>query len=228
MTFLKSKKNLFILSAIILVFLFLMADNYFFKRIKPSSPNTNNKPQNTDNMSVIDQENQIAEPFSKYIPQIFNDGLEANEITRRNADPLNTAREVTTSKGMEEVSILDGYRVLYSYPETNYFAKMHVEQSKKDEYENDKIKVLSELDEIAKGSPIKNEKLSNLTYYHLGNETLDHNVLDMTLVFFPDDQIIATIYFLNQQPEERKFKTIEEFNSLRNNFMAELNNFVGK
>jgi hypothetical protein len=45
------------------------------------------------------------------------------------------------------------------------------------------------------------------------------NTLGISVLFSDADHHIVTIYFLNQNPKKRKFQTIEEWRTLRDNFL---------
>jgi len=162
--------------------------------------------------------------FWPYIPLIFKDGLEFDEISRINSPG---SRTVKTSQGEEKVTVVDGYRIMYKYPETGYFAKMHVEKSQKEEYENDKQKVIDQLKLLSNQAQGKHDDYSDsykgYEYYYIGNNDFNASPVGVAAVFFSENQIITTIYFLtNPKPSNRKFQTIEEFKLLKDNFIKEL------
>jgi hypothetical protein len=53
-----------------------------------------------------------------------------------------------------------------------------------------------------------------LTKKHLGGSTLG-----ITQILSDEDAVVVTIYFMNQQPENRAFQTYEEFIALRDGFV---------
>jgi hypothetical protein len=131
-------------------------------------------------------------------------------------------RTIKTSKGVEKVSVIDGFRILYKYPSTGDFAKMHVEKSNPQDYGNDKLKVIDELKFLSKDKSIVQKNYGGFDYYYISNDNLNESPIGTAIIFFPDNQIITTIYFINQKPSDRKFQTIEEFNALKDNFIKEL------
>ena len=176
--------------------------------------------RNVSYKQIIEKQYPDLKNYWQYIPLSFSDGLLWDDVAQSNKDT--DFRIIQTLKGEERVSMIDGFRIMYKYPDTEYFSKMHVEQSKKEEYEKDKIKVINELNFIGKRLDVNQENYNGYTYYYLGNSDLNVSPVGMAIVFFPEDQIITTIYFLNQKPEDRKFQTIEEFNLLKDNFIKEL------
>jgi hypothetical protein len=169
---------------------------------------------------ILEKDYPELKNYWQYIPLAFPDGLRWDDVNQANKD--NDFRIVKTAKGEEKVSTIEAFRIMYKYPDTEYFAKMHVEQSKKEEFSNDKIKVVDELKFISKSANIDQKNYRGYEYYYIGNSDLNISPIGMALVFFPENQIITTIYFLNQKSSDRKFQTIEEFNSLKDNFINEL------
>ena len=65
--------------------------------------------------------------------------------------------------------------------------------------------------------------LNNNEYYYRSANNLKYSPnIGMAIVFYPEEQIIITIYFLNQEAKYRSFQTIEEFNILKDNFIKNL------
>jgi len=87
-------------------------------------------------------------PFENYIPAKFSDGLEMSELDKRTTgekfrevdiyDLSSTTGEKTTKR----ISVDDGYRAMYSYSGTQYFANVKIEKSVNGEFEKDKIIVI--------------------------------------------------------------------------------------
>jgi len=116
------------------------------------------------NSSSIDLKN-IVSPFENYIPAKFSDGLEMSELDKRTTgekfrevdiyDLSSTTGEKTTKR----ISVDDGYRAMYSYSGTQYFANVKIEKSVNGEFEKDKIIVIEYIkhlfDRKNKGKKIK-------------------------------------------------------------------------
>jgi len=66
------------------------------------------------------------------------------EVTRRKE--LNGFREVITENGKQKVSVSDGYRVMFAYPDlTYYFTNVKIEQSAPDKDAQDKDILINQL-----------------------------------------------------------------------------------
>jgi len=131
-------------------------------------------------------------------------------------------REVGFGGMSARVSVVDGYRVTYSYPRTFRFANLRAERSDPSRYADDKRIVTLSLVEMAKADG--NTDLIDFSDQGFSGQTLTKKVLGgttlgMTQIFSDEDSVIVTIYFMNQVPERRKFQTYEEFISLRDSFV---------
>ena len=162
------------------------------------------------------------ENYWNYIPLFLNDGLEWDDVNQR--EKGTDYRTIQTINGVEKISVVEGFRVMYKYENSNHFAKMHVEQSKSDEYENDKSKLINFIyQRLNNEIVVQHLTYNNYEYYYRGANNLPNSpIIGMAIVFYPEEQIIITIYFLNQEAKYRSFQTIEEFNILKDNFIKNL------
>ena len=131
-------------------------------------------------------------------------------------------REVGFGGNSQRVSVIDGYRVMYSYARTYPFANLKAEQSDPSKYPEDKKIVTSYFADIARAddkSDLVNFSGKGFSGQTLTKRELTGRTLGITHILWDEDAIIVTIYFLNQAPENRRFKTYEEFISLRDSFV---------
>jgi hypothetical protein len=153
----------------------------------------------------------------------FEDGLKIIETDRLPKDV--TSRPVDTLNGEKQISLLDGYRVMVAYPKTDYFANIKAEKSNPADYVKDKEVAVDGMKwAIAQGKEMETQEPVKVSYngfegYALSRKSLVGNTLGITLFFSDADQHIVTIYLLNQNPKKRKFQTIEEWRTLRDNFL---------
>jgi hypothetical protein len=131
-------------------------------------------------------------------------------------------REVGFNGKSQRVSVIDGYRVMYSYARTYPFANLRAERSDPARYIEDKAIVTLNLAEMAKADDTTD--LVNFSYRGFSGQTLTKkelggHALGIAQIFSDDDSVIVTVYFLNQLPENRSFQTYEEFISLRDAFI---------
>jgi hypothetical protein len=151
----------------------------------------------------------------------FAEGVRATILDRRPpaAEPW---REVSVGGKSLRVSVVDGYRVMYSYPRTFPFARLKPERSDPSQYAEDKRIVTLNLMEMEKADgslELVNFSDRGFSGQTLTKKELTGTTLGLTQIFSDQDSVIVTIFFLNQLPENRKFQTYEDFLSLRDNFV---------
>jgi hypothetical protein len=140
-------------------------------------------------------------------------------------------REVSVGGTARRVSVSDGMRVMYAYPGTDFFANLKVERSAPDSYQDDKDIIQKSLAEIAQtdgSADVQDFVLHGFSGQTLTKRALSGSTLGITQLFSDEDQMIVTIYFLNQAPEKRRFKTFEEFVALRDGFVSGYSECVAK
>ena len=151
----------------------------------------------------------------------FADGIRAVTLDRR-PQTAEQWREVEFGGQNQRVSVVDGYRVGYSYPRKLGFASLRAERSDPSKYAGDKQTVTLNLAGMAKADgstdlvEFSDRGFSGQT---LSKRELSGRTLAMTQIFSDEDSVIITIYFHNQVPEMRNFQTYEEFISLRERFI---------
>jgi hypothetical protein len=151
----------------------------------------------------------------------FAGGIRAVTLDRRprTAEPW---REVGFGEAGVRVSVVDGYRVMYSYARTFPFANLKAEQSDPLRYSEDKRIVTLSFTEIARVDGALD--LAEFSYLGFSGQTLTKRELSgrslaMAQIFSDTDAVIVTVFFLNQIPENRRFQTHVEFISLRDAFL---------
>lgn len=159
----------------------------------------------------------------------FDDGLKIVKFERLPKREI-YSRGVKTADGEKEVTRIDSYRMLAAYPKTDAFANIRPEKSRPDKYVQDKKNAIEELrylistgKEIESTEPIK-ANYNGFESYGFNRRTLEiGNTVGVYVLFNDADQTITTIYLFNANPKKRKFQTIEEWRTLKENF---LNNYT--
>jgi len=151
----------------------------------------------------------------------FGGGVRGVALDRR---PLTAPpwREVSLGDKSEQVSVVDGYRVMYSYPRTFWFANLKAERSDPTRYEEDRRIVTGNFAALAGADD--NAVLTEFSDRGFAGQTLTKkelggSTLGITQILSDEDSVIVTIYFMNQEPENRAFQTYEEFVALRDGFV---------
>ena len=151
----------------------------------------------------------------------FAGGVRGVALDRRpqTAEPW---RDVGFGDRSVRVSVVDGYRVAYSFPRTLGFANLKAERSDPSRYAEDKRIVARNLADMARADG--NTALSEFSDLGFSGQTLakkelSGTTLAITQIFSDSDSVIVTIYFMNQVPQMRRFQTYEEFIALRDSFI---------
>jgi len=173
-----------------------------------------------------------ADALRRYTTCEFADGLKAVSVDRL---PENvTRRPVETTSGPREITLADGYRVLLAYPDGDYFVNLKVEMSEAGKFTEDKKAVIDQMGYLsaqAKGAPLPLEHatMKGLDAYSLNNPGIAGTGPISFYSLFDDAKgVVITAYLLNQRPDRRKFKTIEEYRVLRDAFLDSFTACVGE
>ena len=150
----------------------------------------------------------------------FSDGLQIVET-----DPLApgiTSRDVDTDSGQRRIDMKAGVRVMFAYPDTDFYANAKAELLPAANYPELKQFLLDNLQYLAHGNSVNTSLTSPLNGFEahgLDREKLEGGVLGIYLVFDNSAHVVTTIYLLNQEAQSRKFQTIEEYRQLRDSFL---------
>lgn len=168
------------------------------------------------------QQPTAAIAFAPYTGCSLADGPSVVEVT-----PLGsgvTQRTVTTLKGPVSVKMTDGKRVMFAYPNEDFYANVKVEILPTENYAASKDALTNEFEYIlASGDTSRNYSLkAHLNGFEI--QGLDRNkreggVLGIYLLFDNPSRTVTTIYFLNQDSPTH-FKTMAEYATLRDHFLA--------
>jgi hypothetical protein len=151
----------------------------------------------------------------------FQDGLEI--VNRGVLPPSVTSRPVETDSGTRQIDLQAGIRIMFAYPNTDFYANTKVELLPADKYPKLKKDLLDNFQHAAHGNTVNSSLLSpmnGLEIHGLDREKLEGGVLGVYLFFDDASHVVTTIYLLNQEPQSRKFKSIEEYRTLRDRFLS--------
>lgn len=178
---------------------------------------------------IVYSQSSNSDPLKPYTSCKVTGDLKIKEITRRTAG--DSHREVITDKGKEKVSVIDGYRVMFAFPDlTYYFANVKIEQSAADSYEQDKQILINQLKHFTTTKDttaiVFTDKilLNGFDHYGIDRDKVDVGGQMGTHVLFDDqNHLVVTIYFLNQSKavfgNNRRFETIKQYRDLRDDFL---------
>ena len=181
-------------------------------------------------LAIVQAQTPKTDPLKPYTTCTVPGGLKIKEVTRRK--PGDNYREGMTEKGKQKVSVVDGYRVMFAYPDlTYYFANVKIEQSAVDKYDQDKEILINELKHystIKEATPMlfsDKTLLNGFEHYGMDRDKIDvGGVVGTHVLFYDPAHLVVTIYFLNQSQatlfNNRRYETIKEYRELRDDFLS--------
>lgn len=178
-------------------------------------------------LTFANQSKHNDDPLKPYTTCKLEGGLEVKDVTR-GSKSAPKYREVATDKGRERVSVIDGYRVMFAYKDADYFyANVKIEQSDPRSYAQDKAVVINELRHLAAAEKatkmLFSDKamLNGFEQYGIDRDVIDvGGTIGLSVLFYDADNLIITIYFLNQGKKKRRFNNIDEYRALRDSFLS--------
>lgn len=133
-------------------------------------------------------------------------------------------RTLITATGDVNLTIKDGYRILYANRNQPLFVDLKVELFDSISYTSSQKKLLDNLSYInAESEDMETSKLMELTFsgykiYGLNRAGIEQGQTMGTFVMFPGNNTVVYFYFKNAEPDNRSFKTIDEYKAQRNDF----------
>jgi hypothetical protein len=169
--------------------------------------------------------------FDRYTTCKFADGLAVVETSP--LAPGVHARTVQTSKGPRQFEMVEGRRVMFAYPDKDFYANVKVEILPEKNYAETRQVLIDNFDYmLASGDGnTRNYGLkptqNGLDVRGLDRNKLEGGVLGLYLLLNDSSKMVTTIYFLNQEPKDRSFQTIEEYRTMRNRFLGAYTGCIG-
>ncbi|WP_419803973.1 hypothetical protein [Terriglobus sp.] len=121
--------------------------------------------------------------------------------------------------------MITGRRVMFAYPDTDFYANVKVELLPQDRYTEQKQLVTDGFDYLLASSADSTRnyalpgKMNGFEVQGFDRSKLEGGVLGFYLLLDDTDRIVTTIYLLNQDPDRRKFQTTAEYAKLRDQFL---------
>jgi hypothetical protein len=155
----------------------------------------------------------------------FNGGLAPLSVER--APDLPMARPVETPSGTKRVSVVDGYRVMLAFPNTDPFVNLKIEVSVPGQYAADKKVVLEQMDGMAASArgvkmSVERSSVDGVEIAALNNPSLAGSGISLYSLFDARRDMIVTAYILNQKADRRAFQDMDEYRKLRDAFIRDL------
>jgi hypothetical protein len=161
--------------------------------------------------------------FDRYTTCKFSDGLAVVETS-----PLAAgihARTVETTKGKKQIEMVEGRRVMFAYPNKDFYANVKVEILPEKNYAETRRSLIDNFDYVLASGDGNTRNyglkptLNGQDVRGLDRGKLEGGVLGLYLLLNDTSRMVTTIYFLNQEPQDRSFQTIEEYRTMRDRFL---------
>jgi hypothetical protein len=170
--------------------------------------------------------------FDRYTACKFSDGLTVVDTSP--LAPGIHARTVQTSKGPRQIEMAEGRRVMFAYPEKDFYANVKVEILPEKNYAETRQSLIDNFDYMLNSGDGNTRNyglkptLNGLDVRGLDRDKLEGGVLGVYLLLDDISRMVTTIYFLNQEPKDRSFQTLEEYRVQRDRFLAAYLTCVGR
>jgi len=182
------------------------------------------------NIPALSQDTPSIRAFKPYTGCTLSDGLSVVETA-----PLAfgvTSRTVTTRKGPYSVAMTDGRRIMFAYPNEDFYANVKVEILRSEGYAESKDALIGDFEHIlASDGNSRNyalkPRLNGFEIQGLDRSKRESGVLGIYLFFDDPTRTVTTIYFLNQEPPKR-FKSMQEYATIRDHFLDEYTSCIRK
>jgi hypothetical protein len=166
------------------------------------------------------QSTSSASTLASYSSCQFSDGLQVV-----GTDPLApgvTSRDVDTDSGPRQIDMEAGLRIMFAYPDTDFYANVKAELLPATKYPQLKQFLLDNFQLLSHGNTVNSalhSPLNGFEVHGLDREKLEGGVVGIYLIFDEPAHVVATIYMLNQESQSRKFQSMEEYRTLRDGFL---------
>jgi hypothetical protein len=180
--------------------------------------------------SALSQDTPSIKAFVPYTRCTLSEGLSVVETA--SLGPGVTSRTVTTMKGPRSVAITAGRRVMFAYPDEDFYANVKVEILPAEGYADSKDALIGDFEHIlASDDNSRNyalkPRLNQFDIQGLDRSKREGGVLGIYLLFDDPTRTVITIYFLNQEPPKR-FHNMQEYAVIRDRFLNEYTSCIRK
>lgn len=166
---------------------------------------------------------QFHPEFRSYESCTFPDGLAIVDVSPLAPGVL--SRPVRTRRGELALQLTAGRRVMFAYPNTDFYANVKVELLPEKNYAQQKQLLMDGFDYTLASSPDNSRnydlasRLNGMEVQGLDRTKLDGGVLGVYLLFDDPQHLVTTLCLLNQDPARRKFQSLTEYALLRDKFL---------
>lgn len=198
----------------------------FLPQNKPQDDITQDKPQQLYSED-IKPETKLGKPFNSYVLKELAGGVYLFELSKTGSySPIN-GRQVFTKDGEKIINVVVGYRAIYSSPNGDNFAKMHVDKCIPSDYEKDMLIAIDAIKYATHGNEnlVKKSNYQGYEYYSREvNLESESKIFSQGLIFSSEDKIMVTIYFLVPDPKAKNFgiPDLDKYRQSQDQFIHEI------
>jgi hypothetical protein len=123
---------------------------------------------------------------------------------------------------------------MFAYPDRDFYANVKVEILPEKNYAETRQSLIDNFDYMLNSGDGNTRNyalkptLNGLDVRGLDRDKLEGGVLGVYLLLDDSSRMVTTIYFLNQEPKDRSFQTLEEYRAQRDRFLATFAACVGR
>lgn len=141
----------------------------------------------------------------------------SSDTRQKSLDPW---REVKVGESSRRITVVAGTRLIYAYPDKVPFARMMVEQSEWSSYDEDVKTAQQALEDSTRTGDVKSLsfKLNGASAKNVTKSQIAGETLSRTELYFDSDHTIVSVYYINPSVDKARFKTMQEFSSVRERF----------
>jgi hypothetical protein len=115
---------------------------------------------------------------------------------------------------------------MFAYPDKDFYANVKVEILPEKNYAETRQSLIDNFDFLLASSDENTRNyglkpaMNGLDVRGLDRDKLEGGVVGVYLVLEDASRMVTTIYFLNQEPKDRSFQTMEEYRAMRDRFLT--------
>lgn len=151
-------------------------------------------------------------------------GLKIVQADRLPTRPM--TRSVKTADGEKPITMVDGWRALYLLLPAEPMLNLKFEKLEATNWTEQKGWLTASLRELAKDDSndheLREKAFGQIHSYTLTRKSLEGGVLSISELFNDIGHDVMTVYYLNDEPAERQFQNMQEFEKLRDRILDEL------
>jgi|SRR5579872_4773166 len=158
--------------------------------------------------------------LDRYLPENLGSDFQVVQVDHVS----DFVRSLQTEEGERSVHVLQGSRVLITYKTSEGFVNMKVEQLGQT-YLNDKQVLINSMLWAERNTAgmdsteVHRFSFNGFDTRAINRAQLEGGVLSIYALFDDAHRIVITLYFLNDDPSNRKFSTVTEYDKIRDEFL---------